>query len=68
MFGRLALDVSPDDVRRVAPTVIWGCGQGFVDNRERLRWEEAGARVVSLPSGLPQVEEPDRVAGVIAAD
>ena len=68
VFGRLALDLAPDDIRRVAPTVIWGCGQGFVDNRERLRWEEAGARVVSLPSGLPQVEEPDRVAAVIAAD
>jgi pimeloyl-ACP methyl ester carboxylesterase len=65
VFGRLAIDVAPEDVHRVAPTVVWGCGQGFVDNEERHRWEGAGARVVSRPSGLPQVEEPDIVASVV---
>jgi pimeloyl-ACP methyl ester carboxylesterase len=65
VFGRLALDVTPEDVRRVAPTVIWGCGQDFVDNEERHRWSEAGAPVVDAPSGLPQVEEPDNVAAIV---
>lgn len=66
VFGRLALDVTADTVGRVAPLVIWGSGQGFVDNDERLRWAEAGAEVVTLPSGLPQVEEPVTVAELIA--
>ncbi len=65
VFGRLAVDVDADSVRRVAPLVIWGSGQGFVDNDERLRWDEAGAEVVTLPTGLPQVEEPVTVAGLI---
>jgi hypothetical protein len=66
VFGRLAIDVDPDDVRRVAPLVLWGTGQGFVDNDEQLQWTAAGAEVVSLPSGLPQVEEPAVVAELIA--
>lgn len=68
VFGRLAVDVDPDDVRRVAPLVIWGSGQDFVDNDEALRWAEAGAEVVTLPTGLPQVEEPDTVAALITGD
>ena len=65
VFGRLTLDLSSEEVRRVGPRVIWGCGQGFVDNGERERWREAGAHVQDFASGLPQVEEPDRVAVTI---
>ena len=66
VFGRLFLDLSPDDVERVRPTVIWARAQGFVDQAEADRWRAAGARVVELDSGLPQVEEPGVVADVIA--
>ena len=66
VFGRLALDLSPDDVERVGPTVIWARAQQFVDQREAQRWRAAGAHVVELDSGLPQVEEPQLVADVIA--
>jgi pimeloyl-ACP methyl ester carboxylesterase len=65
VFGRLALDLSPDDVERVRPTVIWARAQGFTDQSEADRWRAAGARVVELDSGLPQVEEPAVVAQTI---
>ena len=65
VFGRLAIDITPEQVSQVKPTVIWGAGQQFVDDEELTGWREAGADIVELPSGLPQVEEPQRVAAVI---
>jgi pimeloyl-ACP methyl ester carboxylesterase len=65
VFGRLFIDVAPEAVTRVAPLVIWGCGQDFVDDDERFRWRDAGAEVVTRPSGLPHVEEPEQVAALI---
>ena len=66
VFGRLAIDLSPEDVEQVRPTVIWARAQQFVDQAEADRWRAAGAHVVELDSGLPQVEEPTVVAEVIA--
>ncbi len=66
VFGRLAVDLSSDEVDAVHPTVIWARAQQFVDQAEAGRWRAAGARVVELDSGLPQVEEPAAVAAVIA--
>lgn len=67
VFGRLAIDVDAADVRKVAPLVVWGSGQGFVDNDERTNWSGAGAEVVTLPSGLPHIEQPATVASLITA-
>ena len=63
--GRLSVTVDPQDVRLVRPTVLWADGQRFVDPADAERWTACGARVVRLPSGLPQVEEPDRVAELV---
>ncbi len=63
--GRLDQHVDPADVRVVRPTVLWGDGQRFVDDGDASRWAAAGARVVHLGSGLPHVEEPDRVAQLL---
>jgi hypothetical protein len=67
VFDRLSIDLDPEDVARVAPTVVWATGQRFTSNDEARRWREAGATVVEVDSGLPQVEEPDRVAQIVAA-
>ncbi|HVJ98230.1 MAG TPA: alpha/beta hydrolase [Acidimicrobiia bacterium] len=67
VFNRLSLDVSSIDVERVRPTVLWACGQDFVDNAERLAWQHSGATVVEVDSGLPQVEEPETVAQLLAS-
>ena len=68
VFGRLAIDIDPADVATVGPIVIWATAQRFVDNAEAERWRTAGARVIEIDSGLPQVEDPDRVAGIIRAE
>lgn len=66
VFGRLSLDIADSDVARVQPTVVWARGQHFTANDEARAWERAGARVFDVESGLPQVEEPDRLAELIA--
>lgn len=68
VFGRLAIDVDLADVAKVEPTVIWATAQSFVDDAEADRWRAGGARVIEIDSGLPQVEDPDRVAGIIRAE
>jgi pimeloyl-ACP methyl ester carboxylesterase len=65
VFDRLSIDVAPDDIAAVRPTVVWATGQRFVDEAECDRWRDAGATVIELPSGLPQVEEPARLADVV---
>jgi pimeloyl-ACP methyl ester carboxylesterase len=65
VFNRLSLDVSTDDIRQVRPTVLWACGQGFVDNAERMSWQQAGATLVEARSGLPHVEDPEQVARLV---
>ena len=67
VFGRLFIDLDTDDVTAVHPTVIWGAGQRFIDNTEATAWVGCGASVIPLSSGLPQVEEPRRVADLIRA-
>lgn len=67
VFGALSLRVDPADIAAVRPTVIWGCGQRFIDNRERDVWRSSGANVIDFESGLPQVEEPEAVAAVLAS-
>ncbi|UDY35699.1 alpha/beta fold hydrolase [Dermatobacter hominis] len=63
--GELALDIDAADVGLVAPRVVWGTGQDFVDDDERHLWRAAGATVVELASGLPQVEQPERLAEIL---
>ena len=65
VFGRLALDIAERDVANVKPTVVWARGQHFTANDEARGWERAGARVFDVESGLPQVEEPVRLAELI---
>jgi pimeloyl-ACP methyl ester carboxylesterase len=65
VFDQLSIDLGPEEVATVAPTVIWGSGQGFVDPDELTRWRATGSDVIELPSGLPQVEQPDVVARII---
>jgi pimeloyl-ACP methyl ester carboxylesterase len=65
VFGRLAIDVDPASVAAVRPLVVWAHGQGFVDDAERDAWSRAGATVVDVASGLPQVEEPAHLASVL---
>jgi pimeloyl-ACP methyl ester carboxylesterase len=67
VFGALSLRVEPSDIAAVRPTVIWACGQRFIDNRERDVWRSSGAGVIDFQSGLPQVEEPEAVAVVLAS-
>jgi hypothetical protein len=64
--GQLSRPVTPAVVGRVRPLVLWGSGQRFVRDAAD-RWEDAGATVVRLPSGLPQAEEPDTVADLVLA-
>lgn len=63
--GRLALPLERHDVRAARPLVVWGRGQAFSDDSDIARWQAAGATVVVLPSGLPQVEEPQRLAALL---
>lgn len=65
VFDRLSIDVDPADVRTVSPAVLWARGQQFVDASERDAWAAAGARVVDVDAGLPQVENPEYVAGLV---
>ncbi|MFN8050135.1 MAG: alpha/beta fold hydrolase [Acidimicrobiales bacterium] len=64
--NQLSIDVDPADVAAIQPLVVWAEGQEFVDQAESLAWERAGADVVRVPSGLPQVEEPADLAVRIA--
>jgi pimeloyl-ACP methyl ester carboxylesterase len=66
LFGRLSIELDPSEVERVRPTVIWGAGQGYTGDDEQLRWRQAGVNVHQLDSGLPQVEEPGRLMGLLA--
>jgi len=60
--NRLALGLGPGEVGHVAPAVLWGSGQGFVDPSDPDRWRAAGAAVTEVPDGLPQVESPAATA------
>ena len=63
--GILALPLTADEVRRVAPTVVWACGQEFNDDRDLAAWR-AVADVIPVGAGLPQAEQPDHLVGIIA--
>ena len=63
--GRLALPLSRADVRAARPLVVWARGQAFSEDSDMALWQAAGATVVAVPSGLPQVEEPGRLADLI---
>ena len=65
VLDRLSIDISAGDVTAVTPTVVWAMGQRFVDDAERERWRAAGATLIELPSGLPHVEQPERVAEIV---
>jgi len=65
VFDQLSIDLRPADVAAVRPHVIWADGQGFTEGEEASAWVRAGADVHHLPSGLPQVEEPARVAELV---
>ena len=65
--GRLALPLERAEVRAARPLVVWARGQAFADDADMARWQMAGATVVALPSGLPQVEEPAHLAAVIGS-
>jgi pimeloyl-ACP methyl ester carboxylesterase len=64
---RIGLAVEPEEVRLVAPTVVWGSGQGFVEADEPDRWRAAGAEVHVMAEGLPQVEAPERVRTIVSS-
>jgi pimeloyl-ACP methyl ester carboxylesterase len=66
VFDRLSIEVDHEVIGDVAPTVIWATGQRFTDNAEADAWRAAGAAVVEVDSGLPQVEDPAGIARVIA--
>ena len=57
--------MDPADVGLVSPDVVWGMGQDFTDDEERHLWRAAGARVVEVASGLPQVEQPEVLAEIL---
>ncbi len=67
VFGRLSIGLDVNDVAAIHPTVIWGAGQRFVANTEAAVWATSGASIIPLSSGLPHVEEPQRVAELIRA-
>ncbi len=66
--NRLALEVEPDEVALTRPEVVWGAGQRYVGDEEPDRWRAAGATVHVMHEGLPQVEDPARVAAMLALD
>ena len=63
--GALARPVDAAAIARLAPTVLWGRGQAFSADADAERWENAGAAVRRLQSGLPQAEEPEVVAAAV---
>jgi len=65
--NRLSLGLDPDEVRTLAPRVLWGSGQRFVDPTDPDRWRAAGAEVLVVPDGLPQVEDPEATRAFITA-
>jgi len=65
--GRLAMPIGRDDVAATTPLVVWARGQEFVDEVDMVRWQASGAHVVAVSSGLPQVEEPERLASILRA-
>ena len=62
----LRTELDPGDVRRLHPTVVWANGQRYLGDDERDAWRDAGAEVREVDSGLPQVEEPGRLRGLLA--
>jgi len=66
--NRLSLKVDPAEVRALAPRVLWGSGQGFVDPSDPDRWRSAGAEVQVVSDGLPQVEDPEATCAFVVAD
>lgn len=60
--GRLALRLDPSEVDPARTLVLWGDGERFTGEADREAWVATGARVARFVSGLPQSEEPDRVA------
>lgn len=64
--NRLGVEVDAGQVRAVAPTVIWGTGQGFMSD-DSARWADLGAQVTVVGAGLPHVESPDVVADAVEA-
>jgi pimeloyl-ACP methyl ester carboxylesterase len=66
--NRLSLALEPDEVRALAPRVLWGSGQRLVDPSDPDRWRAAGAEVLVVLEGLPQVEDPEATRAFITAD
>ena len=66
--NRLSLALEPDEVRALAPRVLWGSGQRFVDPSDPDRWRAAGAEVLVVLEGLPQVEDPEATLDFLTAD
>lgn len=66
--NRLSLALDPDEVRALAPRVLWGSGQRFVDPSDPDRWRSAGAEVLVVADGLPQVEDPEATQAFLTAD
>ena len=64
--NRLSRHLDPADVRALAPRVLWGSGQRFVDPSDPDRWRAAGAEVHVVSDGLPQVEDPEATRAFIA--
>lgn len=65
--NRLSLALDPDEVRTLAPRVLWGSGQKFVDPSDPGRWRAAGAEVLVVADGLPQVEDPEATRAFLTA-
>lgn len=65
VLNQLSVDISDTEIRDAKPLVVWADGQDFVDNREAESWAAAGATVEHVESGLPQVEDPVRLAALI---
>lgn len=65
--NRLALALTPHEVEVLAPRVLWGSGQKFVDPSDPDRWRSAGAEVSEVADGLPQVESPKATVEFILA-
>lgn len=66
--NRLSLGLDPDEVRALAPRVLWGSGQRFADPSNPDRWRAAGAEVLVVLDGLPQVEDPEATRAFLAGD
>ena len=66
--NRLGLALDPVEVEALAPRVLWGSGQRFVDPSDPDRWRAAGATVTVVDDGLPQVEHPATAVAFILGD